>query len=61
MFLRRNAVDASIAVSDAILQNMFKYKFKSKTMELIYDGVDPALFEGPFNPVEIKKELKIPH
>jgi len=53
-------VDASIAVSDAILQNMFKYKFKSKIMELIYDGVDPSLFGGPFNPFEIKRELKIP-
>lgn len=58
--LATKRVDASIAVSDAILQNMFKYKFESKIMELIYDGVDPTLFEGPFNPVEIKKELKIP-
>jgi glycosyltransferase involved in cell wall biosynthesis len=58
--LATERVDASIAVSDAILQNMFEYKFKSKLMELIYDGVDPALFEGPFNPIEIKKELKIP-
>jgi glycosyltransferase involved in cell wall biosynthesis len=53
-------IDASIAVSDAILQNMIGCKFKSKTMKLIYDGVAPALFEGPFNPVEIKKGLKIP-
>ena len=58
--LATEKVDASIAVSDAILQNMFKYKFKSKIMELIYDGVDPALFAGPFNPIEIKKELNIP-
>ena len=53
-------IDASIAMSDAILQNMLEYKFKSKIMELIYDGVDPALFEGPFDPIGIKKELKIP-
>jgi glycosyltransferase involved in cell wall biosynthesis len=53
-------IDASIAVSDAILQNMFAYKFKSKIIKLIYDGVDPVLFEGPFNRVEIKKELEIP-
>jgi glycosyltransferase involved in cell wall biosynthesis len=58
--LATERIDASIAVSDAILRNMFEYKFKSKIMKLIYDGVDPALFEGPFNSVEIKKELKIP-
>ena len=59
--LATESVDASIAVSDAILQNMIKYKFKSKIIELIYDGVDPALYEGPFNPIEIKKELNIPY
>lgn len=53
-------IDASIAVSDAILENMRKYKFKSKTMQLIYDGIDPTLFEGPFDRAGIKKELKIP-
>ena len=53
-------IDASVAVSDAILKNMFEYKFKSKIMERIYDGVDPALFEGPFDPIEIKNELMIP-
>lgn len=58
--LATERVDASIAVSDAILQNLFKYKFKSKAMELIYDGVDPVLFEGPFYQDEIKKELNIP-
>jgi glycosyltransferase involved in cell wall biosynthesis len=58
--LATERIDASIAVYDAILRNMFEYKFKSKIMKLIYDGVDPALFEGPFNSVEIKKELKIP-
>ena len=53
-------VDVSIAVSKAIFQNMLEYKFKSKKIELIYDGIDPALFEGPFDKTGIKKELKIP-
>jgi glycosyltransferase involved in cell wall biosynthesis len=53
-------INASIAVSAAILQNLLKYKFKSKTIQLIYDGIDPALFEGPFERADIKKELKIP-
>ncbi len=53
-------IDASIAVSDAILENMRKFKFKSKTIQLIYDGIDPTLFEGPFDRAGIKKELKIP-
>ena len=53
-------VDASIAVSNAILQNLLEYKFKSKRIELIYDGIDPALFAGPYDRVGIKKELNIP-
>jgi len=53
-------IDASIAVSDAILQNMVKYKFKSKAKVLIYDGIDPTLFEGPFDKAGIKNELGIP-
>lgn len=53
-------VDASVAMSDAILENIHKYKFKSRIIERIYDGIDPALFEGPFDQVAIKNELKIP-
>ncbi|OGP75993.1 MAG: hypothetical protein A2W09_06660 [Deltaproteobacteria bacterium RBG_16_50_11] len=53
-------IDASIAVSDAILQNMVKYKFKSKAMALIYDGIDPTLFEGPFDKAGIKNGIGIP-
>lgn len=53
-------VDASVAMSDAILENIHKHKFKSRKIERIYDGIDPAFFEGPFDPVAIKGELKIP-
>jgi glycosyltransferase involved in cell wall biosynthesis len=53
-------VDASIAVSEAIRKNMVKYKFQSGKLELIYDGIDPSAFEGPFDPVGIKKHLRIP-
>jgi len=54
------SVDATVAMSDAILENIHKNKFKSRIIERIYDGIDPALFEGPFDPVEMKNELKIP-
>ena len=53
-------VDASVAMSDAILENIHKYKFKSRIIERIYDGIDPALFKGPFDSIAIKNELKIP-
>lgn len=53
-------VDASIVVSNAILQNLLEYKFKSGKIDLIYDGIDPALFAGPFDRAGIKKELNIP-
>ena len=53
-------VDASVAMSDAILENIHKHKFKSRIIERIYDGIDPALFEGPFDKVAIKNELKLP-
>ena len=53
-------VDASIAVSNAILRNLHDYKFKSKKIGLIYDGIDPAIFAGPFDRVGIKRELNIP-
>jgi glycosyltransferase involved in cell wall biosynthesis len=53
-------IDASVAMSEAILENMREQKFKSKIMQRIYDGIDPALFKGPFDPVVIKRELKIP-
>ena len=53
-------VDASVAVSNAILQNLLEYKFKSKRIELIYDGIDPAIFAGPYDRSGIKKELNIP-
>lgn len=53
-------VDASIAMSDAILENIHKHKFKSRIIERIYDGINPALFEGPFDKVAIKNELKLP-
>jgi len=53
-------VDASVAMSDAILENIKKYKFKSRIIDRIYDGINPALFDGPFDRVAIKNELKIP-
>jgi glycosyltransferase involved in cell wall biosynthesis len=53
-------VDASIAVSGAILRNVREYKFESKIVDLIYDGIDPASFEGPFDRAAVKRELKIP-
>lgn len=53
-------VDASVAMSDAILENIHKHKFKSRIIERIYDGIHPALFEGPFDKVAIKNELKLP-
>ena len=53
-------VDASVAMSDAILENIHKHKFKSRIIERIYDGINPALFEGPFDKVAIKNELKLP-
>ena len=53
-------VDASVAVSRAIMNNMSEYKFRSKKIELIYDGIDPELFKGPFEHSKIKEELKIP-
>lgn len=55
-----HGVDASIAVSEAILKNMVEYKFLSRKMVLIYDGIDPSRFAGPFDPIEIKKKLQIP-
>jgi glycosyltransferase involved in cell wall biosynthesis len=54
------SVDASVAMSDAILENIHKHNFKSRIIERIYDGIDPVLFEGSFDPVGIKNELKIP-
>jgi hypothetical protein len=36
-------VQASIAVSKAIFQNMVERGFRSGTMELIYDGIDPSV------------------
>lgn len=53
-------VDASVGMSDAILENIHKNKFKSRIIERIYDGIDPELFKGPFDPIAIKNELKIP-
>jgi glycosyltransferase involved in cell wall biosynthesis len=53
-------VDASVAMSDAILENIHKHKFKSRIIERIYDGIHPASFEGPFDKVAIKIELKLP-
>lgn len=53
-------VDGSIAVSDAIFRNMVRHGFKSKTMEMIYDGIDPDSFEGPFDPLRVKNGLGIP-
>lgn len=53
-------VDASIAVSKAIMKNMSDYKFRSKIIELIYDGIDPDLYKGPFERSKIKKDLNIP-
>ena len=53
-------VDASIAVSRAILKNMSDYKFRSKNIEMIYDGIDPSLYKGPFERSKIKKDLNIP-
>lgn len=55
-----NHVDASVAMSDAILENIHKNKFKSRIIERIYDGIDPDLFKGPFDANAIKNELKIP-
>lgn len=52
-------VDASIAVSNAIMKNLSEYKFRSKKMELIYDGIDPDLYKGPFERSKIKKDLNI--
>ncbi|PWB68146.1 MAG: hypothetical protein C3F14_00455, partial [Deltaproteobacteria bacterium] len=53
-------IDATIAVSDAILRNLRAYGFRSKSVRRIYDGIDPELFEGPFDRAAIKKELGIP-
>lgn len=53
-------IDASIAVSDAILRNMDQHKIRSKAIQRIYDGIDPGLFEGPFHRAEIRKGLGIP-
>jgi glycosyltransferase involved in cell wall biosynthesis len=53
-------VEASVAMSDAILENIHKHQFKSRIITRIYDGVDPTLFEGPFDRIAIKKDLKIP-
>jgi len=53
-------VDASIAVSKAILKNMSERKFRSKKVELIYDGIDPDLYKGPFERSKVRKDLNIP-
>lgn len=53
------AIQASIAISDAVKQNLMSYKFRSPIIERIYDGIDPLGFAVKRSPDEIKRDLNI--
>ena len=53
-------IQASIPISDAVLEFIRKGQFQTPIVQRIYDGIDPSAVRSSRSPSEIKKSLEIP-
>jgi glycosyltransferase involved in cell wall biosynthesis len=53
-------IGASIPVSEAVRRFLLNYEFKTKVIEIIYDGLDPSAYINKRSRAEMKSRLHIP-